>query len=369
MASVATDLPRFERTGVFQHALKKAVDEYFATTGRPRRGLPAMYVKTAVIVSWATASWALLVFWSASLWTAVPLALSLGLALAGIGMAVMHDANHGAYARRAWLNRTVGFALDLLGGSSALWRQKHNVIHHTYTNVEGFDDDLETGGFLRLSPHQPRRRLHRFQHLYAWPLYALLVVRWIPFGDIWHVIVGRYGRVPIPRPEGRQLALFVVGKFAWLSWAVVLPALLHPLLVVVSMLLLVMFVEGLVLATTFQLAHCCDRAAFVPVAGDDLRTGREWAVHQLATTVDFAPRNRLLSWYVGGLNYQVEHHLFPSISHLHYPALARVVACVARERGELYRSHATLRSALASHYRWLRTLGRESRSELARVEQ
>ena len=84
----------------------------------------------------------------------------------------------------------------------------------------------------------------------------------------------------------------------------------------------------------------------------------DWAVHQVQTTVDFARRSRVLSWFLGGLNFQVEHHLFSKICHIHYPALSKVVEETCREFGIVYASHKTFWSALASHARWVTLMGR-----------
>ena len=202
-------------------------------------------------------------------------------------------------------------ALDLLGGSSFVWQRKHNVLHHTWPNLEGVDDDIDTGSLARLSPGQPRRFYHRFQHLYMWPLYCFLSIKWQLFDDFATVVRGSMSGRPFPRPRGAELAVFLGGKLVFFGLAFGLPLLLHPVWTVLGTYLLVSAVAGLTLSVVFQLAHCVPEAETGPELGS-------WAARQVQSSVDFARDSRLLNWYVGGLNLQIEHHLFPQISHPHY---------------------------------------------------
>jgi len=355
---MATNQPRvrFVGPGAFHADLKERVDRWFAQTGRAPTADRGMRLKTVVVLGWAAASWAALVLGGPSAWQAVLLAISLGLALAGIGFNVMHDANHGAWSRHPGVNAALAFTSDLLGASSWLWRQKHNVLHHTYTNVGGMDPDVEAGPFLRLAPAQPLHRWHRWQFLYAWPLYGVFMIKWWFVDDLRELLTGRIEGKDVARPKGRDLALLVVGKLLFLGWAVVIPVVLHPTWAVLPLWLLTAGTLGVVLASVFQLAHCVVDAEFVAVTGGVVPT--DWAAHQVSTTVDFARGNRLLTWYLGGLNYQVEHHLFTRICHVHYPALAPIVEATCRDHGLRYRAQPTLRGALAGNVRWLRVMGR-----------
>jgi linoleoyl-CoA desaturase len=356
MTTTAEVKVRFTGAGEFHAVLKRRIDAFFERSGLSPKATVAMRLKTVLVLAWAAASWWALVFAASTWWQAVPLALSLGLALAAIGFNVMHDANHGSWSRHAWVNATLAFTSDLLGASGWLWRQKHNVLHHTYTNVEGIDPDVEAGPFLRLAPEQPVRAWHRWQFLYAWPLYGAFMIKWW-FADDWReLFTGRIEGHPIVRPKGRYLALLLLGKALFLAWAIVIPIALHPTWAVVPLWLLTAGTLGIVLASVFQLAHCVVDADFVAPRAGAIAT--DWAAHQVSTTVDFARGSRLLTWYLGGLNYQVEHHLFTKICHVHYPALAPIVEATCREHGIRYRSQPTLRRALAGNVRWLQVMGR-----------
>jgi linoleoyl-CoA desaturase len=350
--------PKFAADDRFRRALRTRVDAYFAATGRSPRDSGRMYAKSAIVLAALIAAYGGLVFGAPPWWLALPLAVVLGLALAGVGFNVQHDGGHGAYSGRRWANRLAAMTLDLLGGSSYIWARKHNAVHHSYTNVTGQDDDINIGWLGRLSPHQPRRALHRLQHWYLWGLYGFLAVKWHLYDDFRDVLTGRVGQHRMPRPRGRDLAVFVGGKLAFVALAFGLPLLLHPWWLVLAFYGLVSFVQGVVLSVVFQLAHCVEEAEFPLPRPETGQLASAWAEHQVQTTVDFAPRNRLLSWYIGGLNYQIEHHLFPQVCHVHYPALAPLVAQTCDEFGLRYSVNPTLRAGVRSHFRWLRRMGR-----------
>jgi linoleoyl-CoA desaturase len=348
---------KFEPNDGFQSALRARVDEYFQSSGRSRRDCPRMYLKTAIILGWFAASYVSLVFLANAWWLAIPAAVSLGLSMAAIGFNIQHDGSHQAYSDRKAINRLMAKSLDLLGGSSYVWAKKHNSVHHSYANITGHDDDINIGFFGRLSPHQKRFRVHRIQHYYLWALYGLLPIKWQLYDDFRDVALGRVGVHRMPRPKGWDLATFVGGKATFFVLAFVIPLLLHPAWAVLAVYVLTSFAQGVVLSVVFQLAHCVEEADFPMPRTDTGRMETAWAVHQVETTVDFARDSRLLSWLIGGLNFQIEHHLFPRICHLHYPAIAEIVEQTCREFGIRYVAHETLAAGISSHFRWLRGMG------------
>jgi len=284
-------------------------------------------------------------------------AVSLGLAAAGIGFNIMHDGGHGSFSNSGTANRWMFRTLDLLGGSSYLWAHKHNRAHHTFTNVEGHDSDIDAGSALRLSPNQPLRFHHRFQHAYAWLVYGLLVPKWVFVDDFAVLARGRIGITKVALPRGSELAVFAIGKLVAVSLALGLPLFLHPPLAVLALYAVVALVTGVTLSVVFQLAHVVPGTQF-PVHEPDSMSADAWSAHQLLTTADFAPHNRLLTWYVGGLNFQIEHHLFPRIAHVHYAKIAPLVREAAQHHGLPYLVHGTFRGAIGAHFRHLRYLGR-----------
>ncbi len=353
----ASDGLKFSTADEFHRALRRRVDRYFADTGRRPRDCPQMYVKTAIILGWLATSYTLLVFFSGPWWLALPLAISLGLAMAAVGFSIQHDGGHQAYSKRPWINRLMARALDLIGGSSYFWARKHNTIHHTYANITGQDDDIDLGLLARLSPHQKRLAFHRLQHHYLWVLYGLVTIKWQIYDDFRDWATGQAGGRRFARPKGWDLAFFLGGKTLFFSLALVVPLLIHPAWAVLLLFFTASLVEGIVLSVVFQLAHCVEEAAFPLPRPDTGRMETAWAAHQVEVTVDFARGNRLLSWFIGGLNFQIEHHLFPRICHVHYRALAPLVEETCREFGLEYVAHETFLAGVASHFRWLRRMG------------
>lgn len=248
--------------------------------------------------------------------------------------------------------------LDLLGGSSYCWARKHNTIHHSFANITGHDDDINLGFLGRLSPHQKRLKVHGFQHFYLWALYGFLPMKWQIFDDFRDLTRGRIGGHRMARPKGWDLVTFLGGKAFFFTLAMVIPLMLHPVWAVLLVYAAASFVQGVALSVVFQLAHCVEEASFPMPSPESGRMESAWAVHQVETTVDFARGSRLLSWLVGGLNFQIEHHLFPRICHIHYPAISSVVEQTCHDFGVRYVAHETLFGGIRSHYRLLREMGR-----------
>jgi len=351
----------------FHADLRARAKEYLADPDRIRRGERAMLVKSAVMIAWAAASWALLVFVASGWWQGALLSVSLGFALAGVAFNIVHDANHGSFSRRRSVTHAMRYVLDLIGASSYVWRVKHNVVHHTFTNISGKDADIEQMPFFRCSPDQPRRFFHRAQHIYAWPLYGIMAVRWQLVGDFNELRHGHIEGTPLPWPRGRELVMFWLGKVVFAAWAIVIPAILHPEWYALAAFATASFIFALTLAVVFQLAHNIEEADVTDVETLSGAGRIDWARHQLETTVDFAPQSRLLNWYVGGLNFQIEHHLFSKVAHVHYPGLAEIVRDVCAQHGVTYRCNPTMWRALASHTRWMRRMG-SPHGEVAAVE-
>jgi linoleoyl-CoA desaturase len=252
----------------------------------------------------------------------------------------------------------------MLGGSSYTWDHKHNTIHHTYANIADHDDDIDLGWFGRLAPTQRRLWFHRAQHFYLWVLYGLMPIKWHVWDDFRDVARGRIGLHRFARPRGLKLGMFIGGKTLFMCMAFVVPALVHPFWQVLLFYALTCWINGVLISVVFQLAHAVEQAEF-PLP--DQVTGRmpsDWAVHQVQTTVNFARRNKVLTWFLGGLNFQIEHHLFPRISHVHYPRISRLVESACRRFDLTYNEHANTFAAIASHYRWLRQMGRRQRCDV-----
>lgn len=347
----------FRRDNAFLTELRRRVDDYFQSSGRRRRDCPAMYLKTAIILAVFAGFYLSLVFMAGAWWQALPLATGLGLSIAAIGFNIEHDGSHHSYSNHAWINRLAAMTMDLIGASSYVWHWKHVVVHHTYVNITGHDADIDIAVFGRLTPHQKRFRFHRWQHFYLWPLYGLNVIKWHLYDDFRDVVLGRIGATRMPRPKRWELLGFVGGKALFLTLAFGLPLLVHPVWMVLVFYALTVGLAGVVVSVVFQLAHCVEEAEFPLPEKNASSMENAWAVHQVETTVDFARRSRVESWLLGGLNFQIEHHLFPRICHVNYPAIAHLVEQTCRDFGVRYSEHPSFRAGLSSHFRWLRRMG------------
>ncbi|MCB1137134.1 MAG: acyl-CoA desaturase [Leptospiraceae bacterium] len=348
----------FPQSNSFYQTLKARVDDYFRESRKQKTGNASMYIKTAIILAWLVTAYVLLVFFSASFLMAIITAFALAQGFVLVGFNIMHDANHGSYSRNKTVNRIMGWSLDLIGGSSMLWKQKHNVLHHTYTNVHDLDDDLLTGGLLRLSPRQEWKPWHRFQLWYAFPLYSLLTISWLAFYDFQKLITGRVGAHRMPNIGALQRLFFFSTKLFYVAYALALPLFFHPVLHVLLVFLAIHLVTGLSLAIVFQMAHTNSSRSFPQAKPESGMLPDDWATHQVITTADFAPNRPLAAWYLGGLNYQIEHHLFSRICHVHYPALSRIVRSTCREFSIDYQSFPSIGAAFLAHVRFLRQMGR-----------
>lgn len=347
----------------FYQDLKQRVAACFEESGRQPTGNASLYLKTIVCAGGFVGCYLWLLLgantWMGALLGVVGAALTMSMT----GFNVMHDGAHGAYSASPRINWLMAYTLDLLGGSNFLWRQKHNILHHTYTNVDQLDRDLQSSGMMRMSPDQPWHPAHRWQHLYALPLYSLHTFFWVIFRDYVAFRQGRAGPVRLATPTTGDRVAFYGAKGFYYAYALVLPCWFHPVSTVLLAYTGVHLVAGVVLSIIFQLAHTTDGPRFPQADNDEVEEA--WAVSQVETTADFAHGNRLLSWCVGGLNYQIEHHLFPRVSHVHYPALAPIVQQACADHGVRYQNHPTLRAAVAAHFRFLQQMGRPPVGDLS----
>lgn len=350
----------------FIEEVRGRVADYFEATGRSQKADARMVFKTVLLLTLTFGTYALILSGLFSPWQMLGLAVLMGAGMAGIGFSVSHDALHGAYSSNPRVNQLLGFTFDLVGANGYMWKITHNVIHHTYTNIDGIDEDLTVSPLLRLSPGAPLRWFHRYQHLYGFLAYSLATINWIFVKDYQQFLktdLGPYKNKKHPRAEVIHL---IWTKLFCYTYTIVIPLLV---LDVAWWQFLIGFLAmhltaGVILGVVFQLAHVVEGPAF-PQPDESGVMEHAWLIHEMHTTADFAQRNRLLSWYIGGLNYQIEHHLFPQVCSIHYPAISRIVREVAEKHGVPYHYHPTLRAAIRSHYEMLKQLGRPAPQALA----
>jgi len=345
----------------FVTVLNKRVNEYFKLKGVAKHGNREMIVKTIFMFVLYLLPYLLVISGVVTgTFGLLAMTILMGLGIAGIGLAVMHDANHGAYSSKRWLNNLVGYSIHLLGATSFNWRLQHNVLHHTYTNVHEEDEDISPRGALRMTPHSAWKRFHRYQFVYAWFLYGLLTIVWVVFKDFSRL--HRYQKNGLARSHGasivKEWCILALTKTGYVGYIFVVPLILTSLLwwQVLLGVLIVHYLSGFILAIIFQPAHVIEGTEF-PLPDENHTLENNWAVHQLLTTTNFGNNSRWFSWYVGGLNFQIEHHLFPTICHVHYRKIAFIVKGTAHEFGLPYKTSKTFLHALGGHLRLLKRLG------------
>jgi linoleoyl-CoA desaturase len=348
-----------DRAKFFQ-TLRDRVNAYFRDKNISRNGDWRMYLKTFVMLSLYLVPFSVVMMDILPVWAVLPCYFISGVGLVGIGMSIMHDANHGSYSANPFVNKMLGFTLNLIGGHALTWKVQHNVMHHTYTNVYGFDEDIEDKPILRLSPQGKLWKIHRFQHLYAPVLYCLSTISWILWKDFF--ALAEYNREGKTKDLGHQpvaeFIILTVTKIAYWAIFFVMPLVLlsYAWWVLILGFFIMQCTAGFIMTIVFQLAHVVEKTEhFRPDESGNVEN--VWAIHQMATTANFARKNKLISWFVGGLNFQVEHHLFPNICHVHYPEVAEIVKKTANEFGIPYLEYKTFTGAMFSHFRTLYLLG------------
>lgn len=341
----------------FFSALRKKVDRYFKETGYSRSGNTGLYLKGIMLVSAAVASYVTLVFFTPAAAIALPLCALLGFVIALIGFNVMHEGAHNSYSDNKLINKISAYSLNCLGGNAYFWQVKHNFNHHTYTNIDGHDADIDIAPFMRQHENHTLKKMHRFQHIYCHFLYAISYFDWIFLRDF-----EKYFTAKITNDSKLNLTpkvhfVFWFTKLVYFFVYVFLPIYMVGFWQYLLGFTILSGVTGLVLGMVFQMAHVVELTDFPMPNETTNKIDEEWAVHQIKTTANFATDNAVVSWCLGGLNFQVEHHLFPKINHVHYPALSKLVKETCAEFGINYLEYPTVTSAFGSHLNYLKRMG------------
>lgn len=345
-----------------ENTLKELLDarikSYFQQSDLSEKGNWKLYSKTIILFSFLILSYSFIYLLLPNSWWSLLVFAFVGVVKASIGFNVMHDAAHGSYSRNTKLNNFIAFCGgDLIGGSTFFWKIKHNIIHHTYTNIDGIDDDIAKYPTFRLCNSQDKRWFHRFQHIYGIPLYSLLSLNWIVADDWVKLWKKKINTTPITTIKAKDRIQFIGGKLLNISLFIILPMIILPLPIAIVGYLVMHMALGITLALVFQIAHVVEETEFPVPNADSNRIENEWAMHQIATTANFSMKNKVISWFVGGLNYQIEHHLFPRISHIHYPNISKIVQETCQEMQLQYKAFPTFWKAIVSHVRYLRHMG------------
>lgn len=347
------------KNSVFFETLKQKVEEYFKVNNIRETGNIRLYSKTAFLLLSAIIIYLILVFYTPAIWISVLLCILMGVNLSAIGFNTMHDGAHGSFSRKTWVNELMAFSLNAMGGNAYIWKAKHNLFHHSYTNIEGMDDDIDIKPWIRVNENQKKYWYHRFQHIYWAVLYGTTYFLWIYIQDFQKYFTGRVGENEFKKMDIWNHIVFWLSKIIYTLTFIVLPIYIVGWVKALVGYLIISFVTGFVISVVFQLAHVVENAEFhMPTDTDQsFKIDNEWAIHQVLTTADFATKSKIVSWFTGGLNFQVEHHLFPRISHIHYPKIRNLVKDTCKQFDIAYLEFPTLFSAIRSHVLHLKQVG------------
>ncbi len=343
----------------FTNTLRKNVNEYFKQKGISTKGNLSLYFQTIVMLTFYTIPFVLILTMPLNLWIFIIMWVISGIGMAGVGMCVMHDAVHGSYSEKGWVNNLFGGTMYLLGSNVFNWKIQHNFLHHTYTNIDNFDQDIGSKGPIRLSEHAPLRKIHKYQYVHAFFFYGLMTPTKLlkDFFQMTEFKNAGFTRQYHINPTYEYLKM-VLFKLIYLFVFIGLPIIFTTFYwwQVLIGFFIMHWTAGCILSTVFQMAHVVEGTE-QPLPNDKGEIECEWAVHELKTTSDFARNNQFLNWFVGGLNFQIEHHLFPNISHVHYRNIAPIVEKTALEFGYNYNLKTTFAKAILSHIKRLKELG------------
>lgn len=352
-------IPKFPKPNTPFHAeLKRRVNEYFSNTGKRTTGDFRLFSKAVVLAAALIYCYVQVLFFTPeSTLLCILMCAVMGLIVAGIGFNIMHDGSHGCFSRFSFLNKIAAASTEVVGASHFMWNMKHNIIHHAYTNIDGVDDDIDAKPFLRMTATQKRYKIHRLQHLYFWMLYATLHLYWTLVNDYKKYFTQKVGDIPLKKMHLKDHLSFWGFKLVYISLFMVIPIWRVGFVDWIVGYLILSGTTGFMLSIVFQLAHTVEDTFFPMPNNVTGKMEDEWTVHQLKTTADFATKNKFISWYVGGLNFQVEHHLFPKISHVHYPAINHIVKETCKEYNVIYIEYKHMYNAVFSHIHFLKQMG------------
>ncbi|MCK7553636.1 acyl-CoA desaturase [Chitinophaga sedimenti] len=357
-----------KETNLFADRVKAKVDEYFSNHKLSRYANTGMWIKTTCMILLYILPYLTMTlgYTADSVWLFPGMWAMMGLGVIGIGTSVMHDANHGTYSSRKNVNTAMSHILKMIGGYTVTWKIQHNLLHHTYTNLTGLDEDITPTTFLRFSPGTERKPYHKLQFIYAWGLYAMMTLFWMTGKDFRQLFRYERHQLLVKQKTTLPAAMTFLSllKMFYFGYIIVLPLLFSGMSwwMVVLGFVVMHVIAGLSLACIFQLAHIMESSTFAEPVTDAMgkkQMENNWAVHQLLNTSNYCPKNKLLTWFIGGLNYQIEHHLFPNICHVHYSRLSPIISSTAREFGLPYHVQPNLFKALQSHTKMLWILGRK----------
>ncbi|NGX61752.1 MAG: NADPH-dependent stearoyl-CoA 9-desaturase [Chlamydiae bacterium] len=342
---------------IFFDQVKEKIEKYFSQARIKRTGNYKIYIKSAVFALMSISCYLMILSLAFPLWGLAIVSIFLGVSFAGIGFNIMHDSAHGSFSSKKWLNELAAYSLNLMGGNIFFWKNKHNINHHTFTNIEGKDEDIDIEPWIRSHVNQPRHWYHRYQHIYSLVLYGLTYFNWVFVEDFKKYFSKEIAGAKLNNFNLKEHAIFWVSKTFFFSVFIIIPIIEIGFWKTVFVYTIMSVVCGFIMGIVFQLAHLVEDVEFPMPAEGSNKIKNNWILHQIATTVNFAPKNKAVFWFTGGLNFQVVHHLFPKINHIHYPKINVLIRETCVKFNIKYTEYPSVWSALRSHLSYLKRMG------------
>jgi linoleoyl-CoA desaturase len=344
----------------FADELFSKVDDYFKSNKISRNANTEMKLKGILMFLLLITPYFILLIYPLPFLQMLLLSIISGIGLVGVGFNISHDACHNAYSSNPKINRLLGLTFNLVGINAYLWKIKHNLSHHVFTNIYYKDEDLLESDGVRLSPDAPYKPIHRFQHIYYFLFYPLYSFLWVFIYDfqVFFRFNGNGSINPDKKHPRNEVIIFVVSKIIYFFTALVIPFYFieAPWWQILICFLSMHAVAGVIMACVVKLGHIVENVIHVKPDENGV-IQNSWMVHELETTSNFSIHNKFISWFTGGLNYQIEHHLFPRTCSVHYSKISPIILEVTRKYHLPYNTNKNMLTGLISHYKILKHFG------------
>ena len=338
----------------FFSTLIQKVDDYMEKKGNNRFADSSIYFKGVFLITLYISSYILLLSGTLNTILSVLFVMIMGLSGVMIVFNIVHDASHNVLFKNRSLNRALAYFGDLMGMNSYIWNIRHNIQHHTFTNVAGGDVLLDSIPFIRVSPQQKKFAIHKYQVFYVPVMYMLYSIFWVCFIDINMFRQKQMGNYTNMRRSWQEWAKLFFFKSFYIFYMIIFPAWIIniPLSTVLIGFLIYHVVAGLLLSTVVVLGHCVEGAEYTAPDENGI-IQNSFMQHEWNATYDCSTNSRLLHWITGGLNTHLAHHLFPKLCHCHYLAVTKIIKEHCAEHNVKYQ-HYSFGDAIVSHLNFLR---------------
>ncbi|UKJ05990.1 fatty acid desaturase family protein [Solitalea lacus] len=347
---------KFKKEGIndFYPTLKQRVNSYFDENQLSRYANMSYFIKIALLVIAFVSTYLNFIFNVESKIEVFLSYIVLGTLVVMIFLNIVHDAAHLAIFKSKKANNVMVYFLEVFGTNNYIWKMRHLESHHIYPNMFGYDVDIKQSKIVRIADNSPYLKFHRFQHLYMPLLYFSYTLNWTLVRDFKDIFNSEMGPKKGIKHPIMQLIILLAAKLFYFFYMLVLPAILLPFSFwTIFGGFLAMHITSSFLALLALISSHVGENAVFPQASEDGKLEHTWSEHQLLVTSDFAPNSKIVTSLMGGFNLHVVHHLFPTVSHVHYPALTKIVKETAEEFGIKYRSM-SLGEAMISHWKLLK---------------